>query len=170
MAKCTCSTSCYRARKKSNTTTEFVNTFIEQNNLKQFVDGERLRSASVDTKLVPLSDQQENVIQLVNSGDLHHLKKLMGGKQGKDLVDSKDYEGRSILHIACELGNIQITKHVLRKRWYNNINLKDSRGMTPLHCASSQGHLEICLLLLQFLADTKRSITSFKSFAYFFAK
>ncbi|KAM7515728.1 hypothetical protein LguiA_005311 [Lonicera macranthoides] len=53
-----------------------------------------------------------------------------------------DIEGRTILHEAAELGNLEIVRYLVRRRpkWATKADFK---GVTPLHLAAANGHLEV---------------------------
>ncbi|KAG4106643.1 ankyrin repeat-containing domain protein, partial [Neocallimastix lanati (nom. inval.)] len=58
-----------------------------------------------------------------------------------------DINGRVALHYACEKGNIEIVKLLLKKG--SPINIYDNNFFTPLYLASFNGFYEIAELLLE---------------------
>ena len=59
----------------------------------------------------------------------------------------------NVLHRACNVGNVEVVKMLLR----NSLGLIDKRvnsGETPLHIACIQGHLQVAIELLQAQAKT----------------
>lgn len=72
-----------------------------------------------------------------------------------DIIKDFQSEGRTLLHIACSCGQIEITKFLLNESSTieNLVNLKDKLGMTPLILATIAESNEIMRLLLQYGAD-----------------
>ena len=55
-----------------------------------------------------------------------------------------------LLHYACNLGNGQFVKYVYENQNLNvDFEVKDSRGMTPLHHACLSGHVDIVKFMLK---------------------
>ncbi len=52
----------------------------------------------------------------------------------------------SLLHVACSYGHTLIAKSLLETGQFL-INLRDTEGWTPLHCAVAEGHIAIISLL-----------------------
>lgn len=91
---------------------------------------------------------------------LHHAAKfgspkifellLSNSLDWSDLVDTVDQDGTSVLHIACQCGNIEIAQIILHKS-KKDINTVDKCGLTALDYAYINSHLETCdLILYQF--------------------
>lgn len=66
-------------------------------------------------------------------------------------VNTKDEEGRALLHWACDRGHKELVTFLLNNN--ANINGQDNEGQTPLHYASACEFGEIVELLLQCGAD-----------------
>eukprot|EP01102_Stenamoeba_stenopodia_P021998 TRINITY_DN9011_c0_g1_i1.p1 TRINITY_DN9011_c0_g1~~TRINITY_DN9011_c0_g1_i1.p1 ORF type:complete len:569 (+),score=146.30 TRINITY_DN9011_c0_g1_i1:78-1784(+) len=66
-------------------------------------------------------------------------------------IDARDAAQRTALHRACEAGDLEKVKHLLKKK--ASVNVKDKNNWTPLHCAASSKSLEIVRLLLKAGAD-----------------
>ncbi|XP_060788605.1 acyl-CoA-binding domain-containing protein 6 [Neoarius graeffei] len=66
-------------------------------------------------------------------------------------VNTKDEEGRALLHWACDRGHKELVIFLLNNN--ANINSQDNEGQTPLHYASACEFDEIVELLLQSGAD-----------------
>ena len=58
----------------------------------------------------------------------------------------KDHEGKTLLHIACWTGNLQIVGFLISKNV--EINPVDAYGNTPLQLAIQSDHIKICQLLI----------------------
>ena len=54
---------------------------------------------------------------------------------------------KTVLHIACQEGHLDLVTYLLRKR-QGHVLEQDSDGLTPLHYASKAGHFHVCHLLL----------------------
>ena len=61
--------------------------------------------------------------------------------------DTPDKSGITPLHVAAEIGNTEICKHLLEEG-KAQINALDQHGATPLHYAAYQGHRHVTELLL----------------------
>lgn len=55
------------------------------------------------------------------------------------------------LHVAAKWGRVDMVKVLLD--FNANVELCTRDGIRPLHCAASQGHLEVCSLLVNQRAD-----------------
>jgi len=62
-------------------------------------------------------------------------------------IDARDGAQRTALHRACEAGDVEKVKQLLKKK--ASVNLKDKNNWTPLHCAASAKSLEIVRLLIK---------------------
>ncbi|XP_046565261.1 putative ankyrin repeat protein RF_0381 [Haliotis rubra] len=67
-------------------------------------------------------------------------------EKGADLLLT-DLEDANVLHLACEAGNVDIVKNILRKQ-IETINAIDDEGLSPALRAASRGHKEIFYLLI----------------------
>ncbi|XP_062583268.1 uncharacterized protein LOC134245034 [Saccostrea cucullata] len=73
----------------------------------------------------------------------HEFKKI---KAEKEILFAKDNEGNSLLHFACEGGNIDILRKLLDEGF--QLHSVTYKGKTVLHIASQFGHVPICKYLL----------------------
>ncbi|WP_341808587.1 ankyrin repeat domain-containing protein [Wolbachia endosymbiont (group E) of Neria commutata] len=60
----------------------------------------------------------------------------------KKEIKSMDINEHDSLHSAVQRGLFNLVKCLIEER-KRDINERDSRGRTPLHCAVENGHLEI---------------------------
>ncbi|XP_071098528.1 serine/threonine-protein phosphatase 6 regulatory ankyrin repeat subunit B-like [Haliotis cracherodii] len=65
-------------------------------------------------------------------------------------VHMVDNDGDSLLHLACEKGNLKMVKHVMS---YSDINLRDNFGWTPLAMAAVEGKFAVFKYLKGLGAD-----------------
>jgi ankyrin repeat protein len=88
----------------------------------------------------------------LDKGDVATAKSLIQADPA--LVNSIDMRGRTPLHSAARLGDIEIVTLLIKDG--ADVSAKDSDGVTPLHDAVEAGHAEIVELLLVKGADTDR--------------
>eukprot|EP01121_Diplochlamys_sp_Union-15-3_P022996 TRINITY_DN9972_c0_g1_i1.p1 TRINITY_DN9972_c0_g1~~TRINITY_DN9972_c0_g1_i1.p1 ORF type:complete len:138 (-),score=20.99 TRINITY_DN9972_c0_g1_i1:28-441(-) len=65
-------------------------------------------------------------------------------------IDSTDYKGFTLLHIACVFGLYDIVKELLKRQ--ANVDKTDSDGFAALHFACNEGWLDCVELLLEYNA------------------
>ena len=70
-------------------------------------------------------------------GNVATLSKLLN--DGAD-IDSRDYSGRSALHVSAANGQIEVIDFLISNN--ANIEAKDEDSWTPLHHAANNGHSE----------------------------
>jgi ankyrin repeat protein len=98
---------------------------------------------------VVASAQDQEIIGAATSGDLEKVKELIG--RAPHLVNVKDTNGRTPLHLAARGVHFALLKYLLEKG--AQVNAKDTTGATPLHGAAARGHVEACKLLVEKGAD-----------------
>ena len=94
---------------------------------------------------------QEELISAVSKVQLSKVKDLIN--RGAD-VNTKDKNGKTILHIAIENNYEDIVKFLIQNK--ADVNIKDNDGNTPLHLAVKNGNDFIVKLLLK--AGAKKDI------------
>ncbi|XP_056686151.1 uncharacterized protein [Spinacia oleracea] len=92
-------------------------------------------------------------------GDLKRIKEIVkqfidqfGEQRAKELLRAEGLTGRTILHIAASGGRTPICRYLVETVKID-INIKDSRGFTPLHHAILGGHFMTSSFLLDHGAD-----------------
>src|SRR3989338_7496600 len=75
----------------------------------------------------------------------------------KNPIDEPDELGRCAIHVAATEGRVDLIKMLLRKG--ASVNVRDSNGWTPLHCASANQQYMTCSLLLD-APDIDTSVTN----------
>ena len=83
-------------------------------------------------------------------GNLPELAKLLLEEYGFDL-ETKDYYGRTALHVAAYQGNTRFLKYLLEKS--ANVNAIDNEGKTPIFSGTYDGNLKTIKLLCEYGAD-----------------
>ncbi len=67
-------------------------------------------------------------------------------------IPYEEFEGRTALRWACDIGNVKRVKKLVRER-VDHLNVEDNNGWTPLHIAASNGHSAIVRILIDAGAD-----------------
>ena len=62
------------------------------------------------------------------------------------LIEAKDAEGKTALHIAAHSADADTVKLLLLQE--ANVNCQDGDNWTPLHYAAAQGHVSVLELLI----------------------
>jgi ankyrin repeat protein len=62
--------------------------------------------------------------------------------------EKQDYDGRTVLHELAQKGHHEAIEALMQKRDIN-LDLKDCRGRTTLHCSADRGPLAVMLLMKQ---------------------
>jgi ankyrin repeat protein len=74
----------------------------------------------------------------------------LNSKENKSSLYKRDQEGWTVLHCACNQGNINIVKHLIEKK-FMNINVKDTKkNYTGLHLAVVNNRVEVVDYLISF--------------------
>ena len=71
-----------------------------------------------------------------------------------DILSVKNLKGKdgwSLVHSAAQAGNFEIYQFLVKDELFENKNPRTNVGITPLHLAAKNGHLEICRLTSQYL-------------------
>ncbi|XP_078329510.1 uncharacterized protein LOC111115061 [Crassostrea virginica] len=76
-------------------------------------------------------------------GNVSILKQLV--ENGKDIYSRTTY-GRTVLHLACEHGRIDMCKYLINK-YPKLLHILDSEGLSPIHFTGFGGNVEILELL-----------------------
>ena len=118
---------------------------------------------SKSLKFMKLEENSDNFRAIIHDefyctivGDKIGLFNLiyLNKKNNKNIVNEKDQNGRSLLHIASTNGHLEVCKLLLENG--ANVNEFDNNNFTPLHCAVYYGHENIIKLLISFGADVNQ--------------
>jgi len=80
----------------------------------------------------------------VVQGNIANIRAILSGQP--DLVNAKDEKGSTLLHLACNKGNLEVVEFLIEKG--ADIEAVNSGGFTPLQIASSRGQREVVELLI----------------------
>lgn len=92
-----------------------------------------------------LAAQADEIHDAVRRGDLKEVKAVL--KAHADWLNNQDQNQKTPLHLALELGHVDIARYLIKKG--ADINLKDKDKATPLHNAAYLGNMKIVDLLLK---------------------
>ena len=92
---------------------------------------------------------QDRACELVRTNEIDLLKAHLTEHKEKKIQNKLDTKaGKNVLHIASELGNIEVIT-LLVKEFKSNVNFKNKIGNTPLFEACITGEFEAVELLIQ---------------------
>lgn len=101
-------------------------------------------------------------------GDINTIKNLLNARDtdSANLLNTRDYEGRSPLFVAALAGHARVVKLLVARG--ADPNAPDSQGLTPLSVADSNGHHDVVQFLLSVGAtlDARREGTSAEELAF----
>ncbi|MHC1704037.1 MAG: ankyrin repeat domain-containing protein [Tenuifilaceae bacterium] len=95
------------------------------------------------------SNPVQDVFEAIKTGNLDLLRVLI--EKNSELLNAKDQNGTTPLHIASSGKQIEIQKFLLEKG--ADVNAQESDLSTPLHYAAVRNHKEGALLLIEKGAD-----------------
>lgn len=100
--------------------------------------------AGIFTPSHHITEEYNAAFAAASSGDLTGLQ----ADVDKDpaLLESTEWDGRTLLHDAVDKGQLEIVKYLLAKSV--NINTVTTDGRTALHMAAQHGDLPVIILLL----------------------
>ncbi len=99
-------------------------------------------------------EKQQKLLFLAaeNNPNVEVLKYLIEEKNGKTNIEDKD--GATLLYYAAKNSSIEVLKYVLEQHFYEDINKRDSKGLTPLcYAAIKNPNPEVLDLLIGNGAD-----------------
>ncbi|XP_017541665.1 acyl-CoA-binding domain-containing protein 6 [Pygocentrus nattereri] len=96
-----------------------------------------------------IREEDKNIFDYCRENNIEQVSKALSSK--KVDVNTKDEEGRALLHWACDRGHKELVSLLLNNN--ADINSQDDEGQTPLHYASACEFAEIVELLLEAGAD-----------------
>ena len=85
-----------------------------------------------------------DIIKLVKEGNLQQVKKIVGMK--KDVLETKDANGKTLLHFAAENGQIEILQYLLGQNI--QVDALTKVQTTSLHFAAFKNKLKAVRVLI----------------------
>ena len=104
---------------------------------------------------VQLAVNKRALIRAVRTGDTDTVVDLLD--RGVP-IDTKDDEGKSLLHWAAEGGHVTAMRLLIRRGC--DVDSVDGRGLTPLHWAAVMGQTKAVRVLIQMGATKSRSVVA----------
>ena len=105
--------------------------------------------------IIKQANENPDIFFIVGAGREEALRQWRD--EGENLEVTRPIDGASLLHIAAEHNRVDIARQLLDCAQFDLIDLankSDNNKKTPLHIASSLGHLEFCELLIEHNANT----------------
>uniref|UniRef100_A0A7N6BW37 Acyl-CoA-binding domain-containing protein 6 n=1 Tax=Anabas testudineus TaxID=64144 RepID=A0A7N6BW37_ANATE len=96
-----------------------------------------------------IREEDKNIFDYCRENNIDHISKAISSQ--KVDVNTKDEEGRALLHWACDRGHKELVSLLLQHK--ADINGQDNEGQTALHYASACEFADIVELLLNAGAD-----------------
>lgn len=96
------------------------------------------------------------LLEAVNKGNQEEVKTLLKKKADPNYADSNTLN--TPLAVACMRGETQIAENLIKAG--ADVNSRNKQTFTPLHLASTYGHLDIVELLLAAQADVDAPVTA----------
>ncbi|KAM4812453.1 acyl-CoA-binding domain-containing protein 6 [Urocitellus parryii] len=96
-----------------------------------------------------IREEDKNIFDYCRENNIDHITKAIKLKNTD--VNTKDEEGRALLHWACDRGHKELVTVLLQCK--ADINCQDNEGQTALHYAAACEFVDIVELLLQSGAD-----------------
>ncbi|XP_020619015.1 acyl-CoA-binding domain-containing protein 6-like [Orbicella faveolata] len=94
-----------------------------------------------------ISDTNKSVFDWCKEGNAKKMDALLT----RENINSKDEQGLTLLHWACDRGHENVVTHLIKNK--AGVNTQDADGQTPLHYAATCDFLSIVKELLQSGAD-----------------
>jgi len=101
-------------------------------------------TGEIDWNLVGIMNQSDLFLVVTEAGDIVKISDML--KDNPKLVYCRNKMGNTPLHLAMNMGYIDIVKLLLAKG--ADVNARDSYSSTPLHYAAKSGRKDIAELLL----------------------
>uniref|UniRef100_A0A096M8N8 Acyl-CoA-binding domain-containing protein 6 n=1 Tax=Poecilia formosa TaxID=48698 RepID=A0A096M8N8_POEFO len=96
-----------------------------------------------------IREEDKNIFDYCRENNIEHIRNAISTQ--KLDVNTKDEEGRALLHWACDRGHKELVSVLLQHK--ADINSQDNEGQTALHYASACEFADIVELLLNSGAD-----------------
>ncbi|KAI9514464.1 acyl-CoA binding domain-containing protein 6 [Dissostichus eleginoides] len=96
-----------------------------------------------------IREEDKNIFDYCRENNIDHISEAIVSQKVE--VNTKDEEGRALLHWACDRGHKDLVSVLLQHK--ADINRQDNEGQTALHYASACEFAEIVDLLLSSGAD-----------------
>lgn len=106
-----------------------------------------LKNTQLDRDM-PNSEGEQVMHIAAAKWDLETFKQSVATPLSRD-INETDGNGRTVLHIAARVGNMDIVEYLLGiASIAASFNAEDERGQTPLHLACENGHVDVVKRLL----------------------
>lgn len=129
----------------------------EVHSLKDFLDAKGYPYGEpivVEDIILNYKDENGNSLihSLMGNNQFYLFRKVLGKTASATIINDVNSDDKTVLHLACELGNYQIADYINYRN--PDLNAQDKNGWTALHYAIQNGNINIIQLLMRYRADT----------------
>jgi ankyrin repeat protein len=105
--------------------------------------------------LTLLDENNENILFVaVRKDDLPAMKYILDERKADIDVDWRNNDGNTLLHEAAFIYRISVVEYLVEKK-HADTNAVGLKKKTPLHCAASRNHYDLCKYLIEHGADPR---------------
>ena len=133
-------------RNKDNDNNNALMLAVFRNN-QQLVELLLARNIDIDSR----NDLGDTALSIaIQSSKVDLVKLILNHKKcNESMVNMKNLNGKSPLHITCASGNVQLLE-ILLDNEFVNIDIQDKDGLTPLHILIEQDNIALVKVFIEY--------------------